>query len=124
MITEFDKKNLGQLRSELQAVLDKYATSQGITLQLGNIRFTPESFSAKIEAKVQGGKSIKEQRIDAALQFQAQLDKLTLEPTNGKQLVGYNSRAYKMPYIYKDLKTGKRFKTTRTSAKIYFGKAA
>ena len=124
MITEFDKKNLGQLRSELQAVLNKYASEQGITLQLGNIRFTPESFSAKIEATVKGGKNFKTMKMDQDLLANAQIDKLSLDVCNGKQLVGYNSRAYKMPYIYKDLKTGKRFKTTRTSAKIYFGKAA
>jgi sporulation-control protein spo0M len=119
-ILSFDKATCRALRADLQKVLDAYAAKQGITLTVGNMSFTPEAVSIKMEAKIVGGKGIREQKIDSALQLQAMYDGLSLDVCSGKQLVGYNSRAYKMPYIYLQINTGKRFKTSRNQAKMYF----
>lgn len=118
--TAFDKNACRTLRAEMQAVLDKYAASTGIEIHVGNMRFTADNVVIKVEAKKPGAVSQKQGKQEADLKLHAAMDRLTLEPTGGKQLVGYNGRAYKMPYIYVELATGKRFKTSRTSAKIYF----
>jgi len=119
-ISSFDKATCRALRADLQKVLDAYAAKQGITLTVGNMSFTPEAVSIKMEAKIVGGKGIREQKIDSALPLQAMYDGLSLDVCSGKQLVGYNSRAYKRPYIYLQINTGKRFKTSRNQAKMYF----
>jgi hypothetical protein len=119
-ISTFDRATCRALRADLQKVLDAYATKQGITLTVGNMSFTSEAVSIKMEAKVAGGKGLREQKLDASLKLQASIDRLSLDVVNGKQLVGYNSRAHKMPYIYLEVATGKRFKTTRSMAKVYF----
>ena len=119
-ISSFDKATCRAIRIDLQKVLDAYAAKQGITLTVGNMSFTSEAVSIKMEAKVIGGKGMREQKIDSALKLQAMIDCLSLDVCSGKQLVGYNSRAYKMPYIYLQINTGKRFKTSRNQAKMYF----
>jgi len=119
-ISTFDRATCRALRADLQKVLDAYATKQGITLTVGNMSFTSEAVSIKMEARVAGGKSLREQKLDSSLKLQAYIDRLSLDVIKGKQLVGYNSRAHKMPYIYLEVATGKRFKTTRSMAKVYF----
>jgi len=119
-ISTFDRAICQRLRTDLQKVLDAYATKRGITLTVGNMSFTSEAVSIKMEAKVAGGKGMREQKLDSALQLQAMRDGLGLGICSGKQLVGYNSRAYKMPYVYLEVATGKRFKTSRNQAKMYF----
>ena len=119
-ISTFDRATCQRLRTDLQKVLDAYAAKQGITFTVGNMSFTSEAVSIKMEAKVAGGKGIREQKLDSALQLQAMRDGLSLDVIKGKQLVGYNSRAHKMPYIYLEVATGKRFKTSRNQAKMYF----
>ena len=119
-ISAFDKTACRNLRNDLQKVLDKYAAEQGITFHVGNMSFTSEAVSIKVEAKVIGGKGLREQKFDSSLKFQAVYDGLSLEVLKGKQLVGYNSRAYKMPYIFVDVATDKRFKISRSQAKLYF----
>jgi hypothetical protein len=119
-ISTFDRATCQRLRTDLQKVLDAYATKQGITLTVGNMSFTSEAVSIKMEAKVAGGKGLREQKLDSSLKLQASMDRLSLDVIKGKQLVGYNSRAHKMPYIYLEVATGKRFKTTRSMAKVYF----
>lgn len=118
--TAFDKNACKRLRTEMQAVLDKYAAETGIEIHVGNMRFTADNVVIKIEAKKPGAVSQKQGAQEAALKLHAAQDKLSLEPCGGKQLVGYNGRAYKMPYIYVELATGKRFKTSRTMARVYF----
>jgi hypothetical protein len=116
----FNRQNLAVLRSEMDAALNKFAANSGIEIKIGNMSFTSDNVAIKLEAKISGSKSMREQKLESALQLQSRIDQLTLEPINGKQLVGYNPRAHKMPYVYLELKTGKRFKTTRTAAKLYF----
>ena len=119
-ISSFDKATCRALRADLQKVLDAYAVKQGITFTVGNMSFTSEAVSIKMEAKVNGGKGLREQKIDQDLIRHATINGLSLDVINGKQLVGYNSRAYKMPYIYRDVSTGQRFKTSLYNAKLYF----
>lgn len=118
--TAFDKNACRRLRTEMQAVLDKYAASTGIEIHVGSMRFTADNVVIKVEAKKPGAVSQKQTMQEEALKIQARRDGLSLDVCGGKQLVGYNGRAYKMPYIYIELATGKRFKTSRTSARIYF----
>jgi hypothetical protein len=119
-ISAFDRAACKALRVDLEKILNQYAASKGITISVGNMSFSSEAVSIKMEAKTVGGKGMREQQLDSALKLEAMYDGLSLDVCNGKQLVGYNSRAHKMPYVYLDLATGKRFKTTKNQAKMYF----
>jgi hypothetical protein len=116
----FNRSACLRLRNEMQALLDKYAAETGIEIHVGNMKFTSENVKITVEAKKPGAQSQRDQKLDAALQYQARLDMLSLDEIKGKRLVGYNSRAHKMPYIYLDVATGKRYKCSKTLAKMYF----
>jgi hypothetical protein len=116
----FDKNACRRLRDEMQAVLNKYAAETGIEITVGGMKFTSENVTIKVEAKKPGAKSQRDQRLDSALALNAHMDKLSLDEIRGKRLVGYNSRAYKMPYIYLEVATGKRYKCSLATARVYF----
>ena len=116
MITKFDKTNLNTIRAEINAVLSKYADSQGITLQLGNIKFTEGEFDAKLNAKIVGAKT----RTDTILESVVASRGLQTVGLNGRKLVSYNTRSYKYPFVYEQ--NGKRFKCSTETAMMYFKK--
>ena len=115
----FDRAGVKALRDELNAVLARHAAATGLTISFGNAKFTPESVDFKVSVTIPGGKSVTEDKLDAGLAYVLKVYKLTkITPT--KELVGYDSRKHKYPFIYRDRLTGKRYKTTLASAKVWF----
>lgn len=53
--TKFDKQNLATIRKDIVAALVEVAAKHGITLALGTINFTGESFSSKLTAMIKDG---------------------------------------------------------------------
>jgi len=53
----FDKNNLNALRSEMQAVLEKYGVSANLEIEVGNMRFSSAEVEIKLKAKVKGAKT-------------------------------------------------------------------
>ena len=113
---KFDKANLKSLRAEMQAVLEKYGMSSNLEIEVGNMRFSEAEVEIKVKAKVKGAKT----RTDSILESMAKIHGLKLKNSFGDELVQYNSRAYKMPFVYKCGKTGKMFKCDDRSAKTRF----
>ena len=116
MIAKFDKTNLKNIRAELNAVLAKYAVTQGMTLELGNIKFSEGEFEAKMKAKINGAVT----RTETLLMSQMKYLNLQESGMSGRKLVGYNSRAHAYPFVYEQ--AGKRFKCSVEMAKMYFAK--
>lgn len=113
---KFQKSNLKALRREMQELLDKYGVDSNLEFEVGNMSFSDSEVNIKVSAKVKGAQTM----ADVMLITRAQVLGLSLEKNGyGEKLVGYNSRAYKMPFIY-ETKNGKRFKCDERSAKLRF----
>lgn len=112
----FDKKNLNALRAEMNAVLQKYGASANLELEVGNMRFSSSEVEIKVKAKVKGAKTL------TVTILESRVSALGLKMKNkaGDQLVDYNTRAYKMPFVYKCGASGKLFKCDERSVKMRF----
>jgi uncharacterized protein YejL (UPF0352 family) len=113
---KFDRTNLKSLRAELAAVLEKYGVSSNLELAVGNMKFTEAEVEIKVTAKVIGAKT----RSDNILETMIKLKGLKLKNAKGDELVGYNTRAHKMPFIYLKASDGKRYKCAEDMAKFMF----
>ena len=120
----FDHSTTRMLRKELQEVVSKYAAENGLEISVGSISFRPTACNIKLEAKLQGGLSMREGRDAAGLAFIKMFSpEIDFGPVNGFQIVGYNERQLrKYPYTYVDLHTGKRYKCTVEAALVRFAK--
>jgi hypothetical protein len=110
-VTKFDRTNLKDLRAELQAVLDKFGAN--LEFEIGGIRFSDAEATFKLTAKVKGAVTYK----DLVLESRVKALGLVMEK-NGYKLVRYDTKKYKMPFIYE--KGGKLYKTTEMHAKMLF----
>ena len=120
-ISKFDRKTCMALREEIQTILSRYGNTKGVTFHVGNMKFGDESVDIKIEAKVEGGSTMKEQKLMANLLQFARHDGLSMAIVDNKQLIGYSTQAHKMPYIYRDIITGKLYKCNKDMARRRFG---
>ena len=116
MIAKFDRATLQNIRRELNAVLEKYASANGMEMSLGNIKFSDGDFEAKLNAKIVGAKTMKDKVLESVMAARG----LQEMGTGGRRLVGYNTRSYKYPFVYEQ--GGKRFKCSDESAAMYFKK--
>ena len=112
----FDKVTLMNIRKELNAVLAKYGDDAGLQFEIGSIKFSDESFDAKLLCKIKGGQSLQDK---ALLQMMQQLN-LQEHGLNGRVLKSYNSRQYRYPFVFEQ--GGKMFKCSEDQAKRYFAK--
>jgi uncharacterized protein YejL (UPF0352 family) len=113
--TKFDRTNLKALRVEMAAVLEKYGVAANLEIAVGNMKFSEAEVEIKVTAKVIGVKT----RADSMLETMIKLKGLKLKNAKGDELVGYNSRAHKMPFIYQNA-AGKRYKCAEEMAKMLF----
>ena len=113
---KFDRTNLKALRAEMAAVLEKYGVAANLEIAIGNMKFSEAEVEIKVTAKVIGAKTFN----NVILESRVAALGLKLKNSVGDELVEYNSRAHKMPFIYLKASDGKRYKTTETLAKIMF----
>jgi len=109
----FDRKNLLALRTEMEAVLAKYGIDSNLEFTVGSMKFAAAEVEIKVSAKIKGARTLKDSLLEARVKTLG----LVMEK-NGARLVRYDTKKYKMPYIYE--KGGKLFKTTEEHAKILF----
>lgn len=113
---KFDRKNLTALRSEMLALLTKYGVDSNIEFEIGNMKFSENEVEIKVKSKIVGAKTftnvILESRI-AALG-------LKMKNALGDELVDYNTKAYKMPFVYLNARDGKRYKCDERTAQLRF----
>jgi hypothetical protein len=115
---KFDKTTLTNLRNEMNALLAKYGTESNLEISVGNMRFSEAEVEIKVKAKVKGAKTRSNMMLEARV---ASLG-LKMKNSVGDQLVDYNSRAYKMPFVYIKASDGKRYKCGAPIARALFGK--
>lgn len=113
---KFDRKNLTALRAEMQAILSKYGIDSNLEIEVGNMKFSEAEVEIKVKAKVVGAKTL------TNVILESRVAALGMKLTNrfGDQLVDYNTRAHKMPFVYINAADGKRYKCTEQMAKMRF----
>lgn len=115
--TSLNKPDLQKIRVELNKVLAKYGADVNLEFTLGNINFTSGDFRVKLEGKVKGA----ETRDDKVLDRMISQHNLSRNSRCGATLVGYNSRAHRYPFLYKE-SSGKTYKAALSSVRIKFMK--
>lgn len=112
----FDRTTLKALRDEMQAILNKYGIDSNLEIEVGNMKYSKNEVEIKVKAKVKGAKT----RSNVILETRASALGLKMKNQLGDELVDYNTRAYKMPFVYRCGKTSKMFKCDERVAKARF----
>ena len=135
-MTNFTKPQLKAIRVAMQDALDRMqnelggAELQGSSLDLAQASFTVANCTYnggeatyKINVLLDGAET-KEQKDLTQMAKLMGLDTSKIKDTQGMSmsLVGYKSKAPKMPWIVQDLKTNKEYKLTDTQAEQWFKK--
>lgn len=111
-IKEFNKVVLGPLRADIQRALDGVASEHGITLDLGNIGFQANTFTAKINGTIAGFDQSHEHYLQYCDQFNLDASWLCESFTHddGKRysVVGLKPSSRKYPVVVE--RNGKRYK--------------
>lgn len=116
-IAKFDKTSLKALRAEMQALLSKYGVESNVEFTVGNMKFSEAEVEIKVSAKIVGAKTLS----NTILESRAAALGLKLKNALGDELVDYNTKAYKMPFVYLNARDGKRYKCDERMAKMRFG---
>jgi uncharacterized protein YejL (UPF0352 family) len=114
--SKFDRKNLADLRAEMQALLNKYGVDSNLEIAVGNMKFSDAEVEIKVKAKVVGAKTL----TNAILESRVAALGMKMKNMFGDELVDYNTRAHKMPFVYINAADGKRYKCTEQMAKMRF----
>lgn len=108
----FNKVTCQKLRAELNAILASYGAHEGITFEIGNMRFSPtEVRITSMSARIVGAPK----REEKALEHQFAIHGLREVNNRGDRLVEYNRRRYAYPFIF--VRNGKRYKCSLAQAK-------
>lgn len=114
-IKSFDKATLRALRSEMDALLEKYGKKTGLEFEVGNMRFSDAEVDIKVKAKVSGAKT----RTDSNLEMFAKMAGITnLTNKDGDRLVEFKTRSPKYPFVFE--RGGKRYKCSEAQARMLF----
>jgi hypothetical protein len=121
-MVEFSKKQLSDLRRDMQHVLDS-AQFGGCKIDVGNCTYLGGEATFKVTVLLDGAET-KEQKYLGDMARIYNLDTTKIANTQGKKfsLVGYKSKAPKMPWIVQDLNTGLEYKLTQDQAEKLFKK--
>lgn len=114
--SKFDRTNLNALRAEMAALLNKYGVDSNLEFEVGNMKFSAAEVEIKVKAKVKGAKTL----TNVILESRVAALGIKLKNKAGDQLVDYNTRAHKMPFVYINAADGKRYKCTEQMAKMRF----
>jgi hypothetical protein len=127
-ITTITRPELANIRGRLQDIAAELARATGLAVKVGNCRFNESNAKFELEFAVVAETGIamtKEARsfiLNAALLGMSPDDlgkKFTTSQGNRYEFVGFNSKARTMPMIAREISTGKSFKFTTNTMKIY-----
>ena len=128
-MTNFTKPQLKDLRNEMQSLLLAHNFDETINIpidkiHIGNCTYNGGEATYKVTVLLDGAET-KEQKDLTQMAKLMGLDTSKIKDTQGMtlSLIGYKSKAPKMPWIVQDLKTNKEYKLTDTQAEQWFKKA-
>jgi hypothetical protein len=133
-VTSFDKQNLNELRKEMNELLSKYGASINLNFEVGNMKFLAGEVEIKVTAKVVGGKDKFAEALELKLNslisppgttdFKLLKEFVTIKNDRGDELVGYNSKKYSKPFLFKSGLDGKTYVCDERYVLHYFKKKA
>ena len=121
-MTNFTKPQLKTIRAAMQSALERL-DYEGMTFTVANCTFNGGEATYKVNVLLDGAET-KEQKDLTQMAKLFKLDTSKIKDTQGMSLslIGYKSKAPKMPWIVQDLKTNKEYKLTDTQAEQWFKK--
>jgi len=120
-ITQFNKSNLNSMRIDLKLALKKIEDKYGVNVNIGNIRFSDDEFSAPMKVTIEGAETAEEKavatfsKMETGFKFSAG-QRFFSETLGECKIVGFLTRSPKYPWIVETAK-GKQYKYTSASLK-------
>jgi hypothetical protein len=115
-VQSFDKKNLENLRSEMNELLSKYGASINLSFNVGKMKYDASTVEITVKATVDGMTTTE----DLMLERQMRLLNLTKKNQKGQEIVAFRARSWKRPWVYRDL-DGRQYVTSDDHIKLMFG---
>jgi hypothetical protein len=110
----FNKVTCQKLRADLNRVLAAYGVAEGITFEVGNMRFSPSEVRiTSLTARINGAPKREEKLMESMFVVHG----LTEFNGRGDRLVEYNPRRYQYPFVFISASNGKRYKCSLAQAK-------
>ena len=115
-VTSFNRQNIRQINSELEAALKQVAEKYGLEVKLGNTRFTGDNFTTKVQVATvgEGGITMSKEATDfnrykTILGFNMELGQEFQRSGKTFTIVGLKPRSKKYPILAK-CSDGKTYK--------------
>ena len=121
-MTNFTKPQLKAIRQAMQSALEQ-VDLEGVNFTVANCTYNGGEATYKVNVLLDGAET-KEQKDLTQMAKLFKLDTSKIKDTQGMtlSLVGYKSKASKMPWIVQDLKTNEEYKLTDTQVERLFKK--
>ena len=122
-MTNFTKPQLKAIREPMQSALEQ-VNLEGVNFTVANCTYNGGEATYKVNVLLDGAET-KEQKDLTQMAQLFGLDTSKIKDYQGMSmsLIGYKSKAPKMPWIVQDLKTSKEYKLTDAQAEQWFKKA-
>jgi len=122
-MSNFTKPQLKAIRTAMQEALEQ-VNLEGVNFTVANCTYNGGEATYKVNVLLDGAET-KEQKDLTQMAKLFKLDTSKIKDTQGMSLslIGYKSKAPKMPWIVQDLKTNKEYKLTDAQAESLFKKA-
>lgn len=128
-MTNFTKPQLKAIREAMQTALDRMEEDYGrygiggVTFNVANCTYNGGEATYKVNVLLDGAET-KEQKDLTQMAKLMGLDTSKIKDYGPHKmtLIGYKTKAPKMPWIVQDVKTGKEYKLTDTQAEKWFKK--
>lgn len=117
-----DKTTAKILREKLKDLLPMYGISEDYEIAVvGSASYDDTQVTFKVQIKEAGALSKEEKNLQRYAKLHG-LDTTKIHDIQGKRmtLVGFNTRATKMPYLAKDMNGGETYKLSVDSAQRFF----
>ena len=121
-MTNFTKPQLKTIRAAMQSALERL-DYEGMTFNVANCTYNGGEATYKVNVLLDGAET-KEQKDLTQMAKLMGLDTSKIKDYQGMtmSLVGYKTKAPKMPWIVQDLKTSKEYKLTDAQVEQWFKK--
>ena len=104
-----DREICSDLRDELTTYLNKFGAN--LDFDVVGMTYGDHAANIKVTAKIKGKRTLKEQKMESGLQKMMKTHRLSRRSKDKtKELVAYDNRKYKYPFIYVDVNSGREYK--------------
>lgn len=104
MLVHFDRPNLKELREEIRAALARVERVNGVRLTLGNIRFSPTSFTVKITGSIDETGRVELRKRETSMPLAVGIDRIPYkEGEDNFYISPHTKETYKLVDVQEDV---------------------